>query len=96
VDLTKSDKAEWEMKESRRVLENLLSVPVETFAYPYGKANTDMYDLLMNNYKAGMGLGVSVTQRQVDLYYLWRRPVQLGWSVQTFGSFLPWNSPPVQ
>ena len=93
ADLTKSIRAEWEMENSRIVLEKMLGVPIETFAYPFGKANSDLYDLLVNNYIAGMGLGVSVNQRRSDLYYLWRRPVELGASLETFGSYLPWNTP---
>jgi peptidoglycan/xylan/chitin deacetylase (PgdA/CDA1 family) len=93
TDLTISDKVEWEMVYSRYMLGKLLKVPVNTFAYPYGKANPDMYSVLKKNYQAGMGLGVSTTQRGVDLYYLWRRPILPGWDVETFGSYLPWHSP---
>ena len=93
-DLTKSDKIEWEMVQSRYLLGRLLHVPINTFAYPYGKANINMYDVLMKNYQAGMGLGVSYNQRGRDLWYLWRRPVELGVSLQTFASYLPWNTPP--
>lgn len=92
-DLTNSEKLEWEVVQSRRKLESLLGVPVETFAYPFGKVNDDVRSLVAKNYIAGMGLGVYLTQRHADLYYLWRRPVKLGWDVQTFGAFLPWNTP---
>ena len=93
ADLTKSDRIEWEMVESRYMLGRLLKVPVNTFAYPYGRANPDMYSVLTKNYQAGMGLGVSVTQRGRDLWYLWRRPVELGVTLQTFASYLPWSTP---
>ena len=93
TDLTKSDNIEWEMVESRYQLGRLLHVPINTFAYPYGRARLDMYDVLMKNYQAGMGLGISNNQRGRDLWYLWRRPVELGVTLQTFASYLPWNTP---
>jgi peptidoglycan/xylan/chitin deacetylase (PgdA/CDA1 family) len=96
ADLTKSNNIEWEMQESRYMLGKLLKVPVATFAYPFGKANSDMYTVLTKNYQAGMGLGVSFNQRGRDLYYLWRRPVEMGVDMQTFASYLPWNTPPAQ
>ena len=96
ADLTKSDKIEWEMVESRYMLGKLLKVPVNTFAYPYGKASPVMYNVLTKNYQAGMGLGVSVTQRGRDLWYLWRRPVELGTNLETFASYLPWHTPSTQ
>ena len=94
ADLTVSDHLEWEVNDSRYLLEKLLGVRVETFAYPYGKANFAIRDLVRDHYRAGMGLGVYLTQRSADLYYLWRRPVEPGWDLTKFGSFLPWNSPP--
>ena len=94
TDLTASNHLEWEVIDSRYFLQKLLGVPVETFAYPFGKANHDIRVLVQANYRAGMGLGVYLTQRSADIYYLWRRPVEPGWDLQKFGSFLPWNSPP--
>lgn len=94
ADLTKSNNTEWEVVQSRLQLEKLLGAKVETIAYPYGKMIPNMLKTVAQNYRAGMGLGSSVVQNKWDLYYLWRRPVNPGWSIQTFGSFLPWSAPP--
>ncbi|HEY3310607.1 MAG TPA: polysaccharide deacetylase family protein [Anaerolineales bacterium] len=92
-DLTTSPNSEKEVAQSRRVLEKLLGVTVVTIAYPFGRMKTSMLGTVAKNYRAGMGLGVLNIQKRADIYYLWRRPVRPGWDVQTFGSFLPWNTP---
>jgi peptidoglycan/xylan/chitin deacetylase (PgdA/CDA1 family) len=94
VDLTSIKILAWEVVESHHKLEKLLGVPVKTFAYPFGKMNEDARILVQQKYSAGVGLGVYVTQRRANLDYLWRRPVKPGWDVETFGAFLPWNTPP--
>lgn len=94
VDLTKIKSAELEIVQSRVELEKLLGLPVATFAYPFGKMSPNMLSSMAKNYRAGMGLGNSDTQTRADLYYLWRRPVEPGWDVSIFGSYLPWNTPP--
>lgn len=93
IDLTASKHLEWEIIDSRHYLEKMLGVRVETFAYPFGKVNGDVRSIVRDNYRAGMGLGVYLTQRSADIYYMWRRPVEPGWDLKEFGSFLPWNSP---
>ena len=92
ADLTLSKRVEWEVAQSRHSLEKMLGVPVETFAYPYGKKNAEALKFARENYRAGMGLGASLGQQPNNLFYMWRRPVPLGWDAQTFGSFLPWNT----
>jgi peptidoglycan/xylan/chitin deacetylase (PgdA/CDA1 family) len=93
-DLTSSKFLEFEIVHSRRNLEKMLGVPVRSFAYPFGQTNLDLKFLVSRSYQAGMGLGVFLAQRPVDIFYLWRRPVEMGWDVNKFGSFLPWNSVP--
>ncbi|MCX7754810.1 MAG: polysaccharide deacetylase family protein [Anaerolineales bacterium] len=95
ADLTQAPDVQFQVIQSRKTLETMLGVPVQTFAYPYGQANERILRTVSKHYHAGMGLGSSTTQRRQNLYYLWRRPVKLGWDVNTFGSFLPWNTPPV-
>ncbi len=92
-DLTTSSHLEFEIIKSKDVLEKMLDVKVQSFAYPFGMINAELRETVAQHYLAAMGLGVYVTQRPVDIHYLWRRPVEMGWDVQTFGSFLPWNSP---
>jgi peptidoglycan/xylan/chitin deacetylase (PgdA/CDA1 family) len=95
TDLTKSQSVEWEVVQSHRSLEELLGVPVETFAYPFGEKATNLFKIVRNNYSAAMGLGSTANQSTRNILYLSRRPVMPGWDLTTFGSFLPWNSPPV-
>lgn len=94
ADLTQASDVEFQIAHSRKALEALLGVPVVTFAYPYGQTNERILRTVSRYYRAAMGLGASTTQRPANRYYLWRRPVQLGWDVSTFGAFLPWNAPP--
>lgn len=94
ADLTQTSDVEFEVVHSRKALETLLGVPVVTFAYPYGQANERTIRTVSRHYRAAMGLGSSTTQRPDNRYYLWRRPVKLGWDLSTFGAFLPWNTPP--
>jgi len=93
-DLTISQRVEWEVVQSRHSLEKMLGVHVETFAYPYGIKDADVVKLVKENYRAGMGLGSTVGQFPDNIFYMWRRPVLLGWDIKTFGSFLPWNTVP--
>ncbi len=92
-DLTQNRRVEWEVVQSRHSLEELLGVKVETFAYPYGIKTVVSLGLVKDNYRAAMGLGSLVRQEPGNLFYLWRRPVDPGWDLHTFGSFLPWNTP---
>jgi len=94
ADLTRSRRPDWEVVQSRHTLEEMLGVPVETFAYPYGQKNAGAVGLVKDNYRAGMGLGAILGQEPGNLFYLWRRPVMPGWDIETFGSFLPWSDVP--
>ncbi len=85
---------QFQISESRRLLEEQLGLPVQTFAYPFGRQNEGVLSLARRNYEAAVGLGPLFKQDANNLYYLWRRPVKYEWDVQTFGSFLPWNTAP--
>jgi peptidoglycan/xylan/chitin deacetylase (PgdA/CDA1 family) len=94
VDLTKSDNASWEIEQSQADLEDALGVKVRSFAYPFGAKTDKLQESISKRYGSAGGLGVYVIQGPNNLYYLWRRPVSYGWDIATFGSFLPWNTPP--
>ena len=93
-DLRDSTNLDFEINMSRRKLEKMLQVPIKSFAYPFGLANVDLMRFVLKHYIAGMGLGANYAQTPDSIYYLWRRPVAMGWDEKTFGSFLPWSSPP--
>jgi peptidoglycan/xylan/chitin deacetylase (PgdA/CDA1 family) len=97
ADLTQisSDLYFQQIDRSRADLEDALGVSVRTFAYPFGLKNEAITEQVREaGYYAAVGLGASVEQGQYNLFYLWRRPVKYDWDVATFGSFLPWNTPP--
>lgn len=88
VDLTQSGEMEWELTQSKANLESKLGVTVNTFAYPFGSFSADIINEVSKIYTAGMGLGVFLEQRPRDIYYLWRRPVDYGIDMATFGAYL--------
>ncbi len=93
-DLTTASSLNYEVMISRRKLEILLHVPVRSFAYPFGKDDINLRNFVARYYTSAMGLGVYVTQRPGDQYYLWRKPIENGWDENYFASFLPWSSKP--
>jgi peptidoglycan/xylan/chitin deacetylase (PgdA/CDA1 family) len=93
TELPKLKDATWEITQSKIDLEQALGIPVDTFAYPFGLQTEKIMETTRKHYSAAVGLGNILTQSPNNLYYLWRRPVKYGWDVQTFGSYLPWNTP---
>ncbi|MDX9991960.1 MAG: polysaccharide deacetylase family protein [Anaerolineales bacterium] len=94
TDLTQTSFLWDEIVDSRTRLERELGLPVETFAYPFGVENDSAMRTVSTNYVAAVGLGAFLSQRPSNLYYLWRRPVDYGCDLETFGKYLPWNAPP--
>jgi peptidoglycan/xylan/chitin deacetylase (PgdA/CDA1 family) len=65
--------AEHEIAQSKYDLQAALDVPVNTFAYPYGLIDPYTATMVSNaGYKAGMGLGQSITHTWGNLFYLHR------------------------
>ena len=94
TDLTTSPNLDWEIYQSKSNLEQALGVKITTFAYPFGSQSDHIMNKVSAYYSAGMGLGPYFEQAPSNIYYLWRRPVEYEWDLATFGSFLPWNTPP--
>jgi len=93
MDLTKHpNREEDEIYESRRKLENLLGIPISTFAYPFGTYN-DLTLFYMNNagYIAAVGLGPDMHQGLGNIFYLYRRDIKGSYDLKTFAGFLPWQ-----
>lgn len=91
ADLRTSPNLDWEIRQSRLVLESALGAPVETFAYPYGLGNDheSIVAQVRAHYVAAVGLGPYLEQNFNRLYYLARRPVLYGWDIERFAYFLP-------
>jgi peptidoglycan/xylan/chitin deacetylase (PgdA/CDA1 family) len=93
VDLTtRPDRQEAEIIESNKKLENLLQIPIETFAYPFGAYDDlSLYYMPFSGYLAAVGLGADMQQGPGNLFYLYRREVKGTYDLKTFAGFLPWR-----
>ncbi len=62
---------------------------VLTFAYPYGEIDPFVAQAVSDSgYRAGVGLGQSITHTWGNLFYLHRIEVQGDYSLETFISLL--------
>ena len=95
VDLSKNVSAvNYEVLQSKQALEDLLSEPVNTFAYPFGAFKALIGDRVRRyGYLGGMGLGTGWTHSEKTLYYLKRIEVNGGYDLETFAGLLPWAEP---
>lgn len=86
VDLTTAEvDLALEFGHSKWVLEQVLGLEVRTFAYPFGAANTQVrQDLLQFGYMAGLGLGTYIRHSSGSLDYISRREVQGNYDLLTF------------
>lgn len=85
-DLTRLGRAqvEWQMRESRRRLEDVVGEPVVTFAYPYGASSPLVRDLAAEHFALACTTELAYVQAdndplalpRLDMYYL-RHPVWL-------------------
>jgi peptidoglycan/xylan/chitin deacetylase (PgdA/CDA1 family) len=96
IDLSKNVSAvNYEVLQSKQTLEDLLSEPINTFAYPFGAFTALIGDRVRRyGYLGGMGLGRGWTHSANTLYYLKRIEVNGGYDLETFASLLPWAEPP--
>jgi len=93
VDLTKHQaRQEAEIIESRRKLQILLNIPIESFAYPYGAYDElSLYHIHLSGYLAAVGLGTDMYQGPNNLYYLYRHEITTQYDLKTFAQLLPWQ-----
>ena len=89
ADLSQCNKCAREIVDSKYYLAKKLDLEIESFAYPFGIKTDSAIAMVGQNYKAGVGLGVFTQQGPYNLYYLWRRPVDNGTTMEMFISFLP-------
>lgn len=69
-----SQEAEWEILESKRIIEKNLNKPINCFSYPYGNFNHDIIDLVKkSNFKCAVTLNQKlINSKKEDLYSLSR------------------------
>jgi peptidoglycan/xylan/chitin deacetylase (PgdA/CDA1 family) len=83
-----------EASQSRLNLQDILGIPVNTFAYPYGAADTFVMEKVTQyGYQAAVGLGTSSLQGPDNLFYLSRIEVKYGTTLDQFAALLPWSDP---
>lgn len=87
ADLTQShDNINYELAQSKLVLEKALNIKIETIAYPYGAIDSFVAAKVSDyGYRAGIGLGISITHNIGDIFYINRREV---YSYLTIDEFL--------
>ena len=85
----KSQLVENEIFNSRQALEEMLSIPVLSFSYPYGSANPTLLKLVQQaGYKYGVGVGSSSRHTLKSRYYLSRLEVEGSYDMVEFASLL--------
>ena len=78
-----------EIYESKTELEDALNIPVNTFAYPFGKLDKFVADKVSEyGYRAGIGLGLSNKHSLRSLYYIQRREVYGEYTLEDFENLL--------
>ncbi|MBP9675413.1 MAG: polysaccharide deacetylase family protein [Anaerolineaceae bacterium] len=93
IDLNEGYNWHEEIVSSKSLLENKLGVEIETFAYPYGLADSGVIDYTINaGYTSAVGLGSEVTHYSSTLYYLSRKEVKSWYGLDFFADFLPWSN----
>lgn len=82
----------YEIVQSRKDLQNLIGVPVLTFAYPFGDAGSAAVDYVhFAGYIAAMGAnGFAADQGKGNLFMLQREEIRGSEDAKTFIRFLPW------
>ena len=82
-----------EIVESRELLEKLLGIPVQTFAYPFGSKTDVAFDYVHGaRYIAAMGAdGFTADQGLGNLFSLQRSEIKGTEDAKSFIRFLPWH-----
>lgn len=85
----------YEVLQSKLDLEDALSFPINTFAYPFGGFKPLVGDkVLRYGYLGGVGLGKNWTHNSDSLFFLQRIEVNGAYDLETFASLLPWSDLP--
>ncbi len=82
-----------EIRESKRVLEDSLGVPVQTFAYPFGSMDPGLVRSVYHaGYIAAVGtIDSTAIQDEDHLFYLRREEIEGQQGINSFSHFLPWQ-----
>ncbi len=93
IDLTLNhDALTYEAGTCKGKLENTLTIPINTFAYPFGSMDEFVAQKVVKyGYMAAVGLGTSSEHTWNTLFYLNRLEVQNNYDMATFSALLPWT-----
>ncbi len=90
--VTYASQMNYQLVESRAWLEKTFGVPVDTVAYPFGEADSNVFERTSRyGFKAGVGLDVGYNQTVNKIFYLTREEVRSTYDMNTFISLLPWQ-----
>jgi len=89
-DLTKNRaNVSYEIGQSKVDLQNALGIEVTSFAYPYGAMDAFVaQQVSLAGYRAGIGLGTSITHTWNNIYYLHRIEIHGDFSLETFNNLV--------
>lgn len=92
IDLNQGNNWEYEIVGSKNLLEEKLGVTIQTFAYPYGLADSAVIRYTMNaGYTSAVGLGSNVFHDEYSLFFLDRKEVKSWYGLDFFDDFMPWT-----
>lgn len=92
IDLNQGNHWEYEIIGSKSLLEGKLGVTIQTFAYPYGLADSSVIRYTIDaGYTSAVGLGSNVTHDIHTLFFLNRKEVKSWYGLDFFEDFMPWT-----
>lgn len=91
ANLTADSDWNYEIIDSRALLEDKLDTEIFTFAYPYGRVNDELKAYTRNaGYSAAVGLGSIMEHSDNTLYFLHRKEIKSWYDLDFFDEFMLW------
>ncbi len=94
LDTLPTGQAEWEISESKKIIEQNIGQKVEVFAYPYGRYNQEVRDVVSNMYSGACGTYNGYVDAAADRYAVQRIDVNYYKSPYLFRQLFNSVSPP--
>jgi peptidoglycan/xylan/chitin deacetylase (PgdA/CDA1 family) len=93
ADLTGDVNLDYEIRQSKALLEEKLGIEIITFAYPYGKTNNAVTSYTIDSgYIAAVGLGSIMDHATANLFFLHRKEIKSWYGLDFFEEFMPWTN----
>ncbi len=82
----------YEIRQSKLILEEAIGQPINTFSFPYGKTDSFITTKVSEyGYLAAVSLGLNYKQSLGSIFFLTRIEVRGDFDLAKFGSLLPWH-----